>query len=221
MQSQNEQLLAQFENFLQQGEPFTSENIQTVENAERPIDLYQLFSELSALKAEVKKDARQQKDALGQFTHLLDTLQGGNKQLSQELGRHDNNRNNAVTRAKKDLLGEVIDINDRLQATVASLHHFKPPLMERKASRDFRLGLQEGLEMTLRRLEQLLNSHEVTTIDAMGQTVDPHTMRVSEVTKNNKQPDGIVLEEIQRGYLYKGKLLRLAEVVANKTAPKK
>lgn len=216
MQLQNEQLLAQFEDFLQQEEQFTSENIETLENTDRQVDLYQLFSELSALKSEVKKDARQQKDALGQFTNLLDTLQGGNKQLSKELERHDTNRNNAVTRAKKDLLGEVIDINDRLRATVASLHHFKPPLMERKASREFRLGLQEGLEMTLRRLELLLNSHEVIAVGAIGQTVDPYTMRVSEVVEDNKQPDGIVVEEIQRGYLYKGKLLRLAEVVANK-----
>ncbi|HFC92996.1 MAG TPA: nucleotide exchange factor GrpE [Leucothrix mucor] len=216
LQLQNEQLLAQFEDFLQQEEQFTSENIETLENTDRQVDLYQLFSELSALKSEVKKDARQQKDALGQFTNLLDTLQGGNKQLSKELERHDTNRNNAVTRAKKDLLGEVIDINDRLRATVASLHHFKPPLMERKASREFRLGLQEGLEMTLRRLELLLNSHEVIAVGAIGQTVDPYTMRVSEVVEDNKQPDGIVVEEIQRGYLYKGKLLRLAEVVANK-----
>ncbi len=216
MQLQNEQLLAQFEDFLQQEEQFTSENIETLENTDRQVDLYQLFSELSALKSEVKKDARQQKDALGQFTNLLDTLQGGNKQLSKELERHDTNRNNAVTRAKKDLLGEVIDINDRLRATVASLHHFKPPLMERKASREFRLGLQEGLEMTLRRLELLLNSHEVIAVGAIGQTVDPYTMRVSEVVEDNKQPDGVVVEEIQRGYLYKGKLLRLAEVVANK-----
>jgi len=216
LQLQNEQLLAQFEDFLQQEEQFTSENIETLENTDRQVDLYQLFSELSALKSEVKKDARQQKDALGQFTNLLDTLQGGNKQLSKELERHDTNRNNAVTRAKKDLLGEVIDINDRLRATVASLHHFKPPLMERKASREFRLGLQEGLEMTLRRLELLLNSHEVIAVGAIGQTVDPYTMRVSEVVEDNKQPDGVVVEEIQRGYLYKGKLLRLAEVVANK-----
>ena len=216
MQSQNEQLLAQFEAFLEQEEQLTSENVQTLDTTDRQVDLYQLFSELSALKAEVKKDARQQKEALGQFTNLLDILQGGNKQLTQELERHDTNRNHAVTQAKKDLLGEVIDINDRLQATVASLHHFKPPLMERKASREFRLGLQEGLEMTLRRLEQLLHSHKVIAVDAIGQTVDPNTMRVSEVIEDSKQPDGIVLEEIQRGYLYKGKLLRLAEVVANK-----
>lgn len=216
MQPENEQLLAQFEEFLQQEEQFTSENIQTVDNTDRPIDLYRLFSELLALKTEVKKDARLQKEALGQFSNLLNTLEGGNKQLTQELGRHDHNLNNAVIKAKKDLLNEVIDIDDRLQATIASLHHFKPPLMERKVSRDFRLGLQEGLEITLRRLEQLLNSYEVIAIDAIGQTVDPHTMRVTEISEDHEQPDGVVLEEIRRGYLYKGKLLRLAEVVANK-----
>jgi molecular chaperone GrpE len=216
LQSENEKLLAQFEDFLQQEEQFSSGNDDEIKNTGKQVDLYQLFSELSALKAEVKKDARQQKDALGNFTGVLDTLQNGNKQLTQELGRHDNNRKGAVVQAKKNLLSEVIDLNDRLQATIDSMHDFKPPLMERKASREFRLGLQEGLEMTMRRLQQLLNGHDVVAIDAIGQGVDPHTMRVSEVIENKKQPDGIVLEEIQRGYLYKGKLLRLAEVVANK-----
>jgi molecular chaperone GrpE len=216
LQLGNETLLAQFEDFLQQKEQFSSENNDEVKNTAQQVDLYQLFSELSALKTEVKTDARQQKDALRNFTSVLDTLQNGNNQLIQELGQHDKNRKDAVVQAKRNLLSEVIDLNDRLQATLDSIYDFKPPLMERKASREFRLGLQEGLEMTMRRLQQLLKGHDVVAIEAIGQGVDPHTMRVSEVVENKKQPDGIVLEEIQRGYLYKGKLLRLAEVVANK-----
>jgi molecular chaperone GrpE len=149
----------------------------------------------------------------------LDTLQSGNKQLTQELGRHDHNQKKAVTEAKKALLSDVIDINDRLQATLASMASFKAPLMERKASREFRLGLQEGLGMTMRRLEQLLNGHDVSAIEVIGKAVDPHTMRVSEIVEDKEQADGIVLEEVQRGYLYQGTLLRLAEVVANKVTP--
>ena len=221
MQSNNEKLLAQFEGFLQQGEQFTSENNNAIEKASQKVDLYQLFSELSALKAEVKKDARQKKEVMGHFTGMLDTLQDGNKQLTQELGRHDSHRKEAITRTKKDLLSEIIDLNDRLEATVASLHHFKPPLMERKVSREFREGLQQGLEMTLRRLEQLLQGHNVLAVEAIGKALDPHTMRVTEIREEKKQPDGIVLEEIRRGYLHQGTLFRLAEVVANKHDNKK
>jgi len=214
---ETETLLTQFEVFLQQGEALSFENNDAIANASKQVDLYQLFSELLALKTEVKKDARQQKEALGHFTGMLDTLENGNKQLSQELIQQENYRNNAVTQAKKELLNEVVDLNDRLQATIASMKMYRPPLLERKVSREFRMGVEEGLEMTLRRLEHFLTRCEVVAVEAtVGETVNPHTMRVIDIREEKKQADGVVLEEIQRGYLYQGKQLRLAEVIANK-----
>jgi len=216
LQAKNEQLLEQFENFLQQAEQLSPENNDAIEKASKQIDLYQLFSELSALKTEVKKEARQQKETITHFTKILDTLQNSNNQLTQELGKAESQRKNAIIQAKKDLLEGVIDLNDRLEATLISMENFKPPFMERKASREFHKGVQQGLAMTLRRVEQLLNSHDITPVKAIGKAVNPHTMRVTELKEEVKQPDGIVLEEIRRGYLHQGKLFRLAEVVANK-----
>ncbi len=216
MQSKNEQLLSQFKDFLLQGEQLSPENNDAIEKASKQIDLYQLFSELFALKTEVKKDARQQKETVAHFTRILDTLQNSNNQLTQELGKAEKQRENAIIQAKKDLLEGIIDLNDRLEATLISMEHFKPPFMERKASREFHKGIQQGLAMTLRRIEQLLNSHDITPVETIGKAVNPHTMRVTELREEAKQPDGIVLEEIRRGYLHQSKLFRLAEVVANK-----
>lgn len=221
MESRKEKLLAQFAAFLEQGTQGSGPEGDGCPDPERQEpDLYTLFVEMAALKAEVKKDARQHKEAMGYFHGLLETLQANNQQLTQELAHHQKSRQEAVLQAvlqaQQDLLEEMIDLRDRLQSTMDNIHAFKPPFWERRASRVFRSGLAEGLEITLRRMEQMLGSHGVTPLQAVGRPLDPRTMRVVEVRQEEGQADGIVLEEIRRGYLRQGKLFRLAEVVANR-----
>jgi molecular chaperone GrpE len=217
LESRKEKLLAQFAAFLEQGTQGAGPEEDGSPDPERQEpDLYTLFVEMAALKAEVKKDARQHKESVGYFHSLLETLQANNQQLTQELAHHQKSRQEAVLQAQQDLLEEMIDLQDRLQATMDNIHAFKPPFWERRASRVFRSGLAEGLEITMRRMEQMLGSHGVTPLQAVGRPFDPHTMRVVEVRKEEGQADGIVLEEIRRGYLRQGKLFRLAEVVANR-----
>jgi len=219
-----DKLLAQFEAFLEQGmqNDADSAEMDDLSGAEgRETDLYSLFVELAALKAEVKKEARQQKEALGHFNSLLETLQENNRQLTRESVLQHEMRQEAIMQAQRGLLEEIIDLQDRLQATMNSMRDFKPPLWERRASIAFRVSLREGMEITLRRIGQLLSSQGVTPLPTIGLPLDPYTMRVTEVRKEPGQVDGIVLEEIRQGYLRHGKLFRLAEVVANRHRDKR
>lgn len=208
----------QFEAFLEQGmqDIHAPAEADVTESEGREIDLYSVFVELAVLKAEVKKEARQQKEALAHFNSLLETLQENNRQLTQELGSQHATRQDAVMQAQRGLLEEVIDLQDRLQATMESIRDFKPPLWERRASREFRSSLREGMEITVRRIKQLLTSQGVSPLPTLGKSLDPYTMRVVEVREDRGQADGVVLEEIRRGYLHNDRLFRLAEVVANR-----
>lgn len=218
MESRSDILKAQFADFLAQAEQEPAP-VDLSNPAEMPTPgLYDLVGEIAALKTEVKNEGRQQKDTLGQFTGLLDTLQGNNHQLSHSLQQLQKTQQKAVTDAEKALLNEIIDLYDRLETSVHSLNHFAAPVLERKASREFRNSLQEGLEITLRRTAQLLEQYNIAPLEVMGQQVDPHTMRVTEVRYDPGKPDGQVLEEVCRGYLHQGQLFRLAEVVANRHA---
>lgn len=218
MESRSDILKAQFADFLAQAEQ-ESVPVDLNDLASSPTSgLYDLVGEVAALKAEIKNEGRQQKDTLGQFTDLLDTLQGNNHQLSQALQQQQKAQQKAVSDAEKTLLNEIVDLYDRLETSVHSLHHFVSPMMERKASKEFRDSLQEGLEITLRRTAQLLEQHTLKALLVMGKPVDPHTMRVTEVRYDPAIADGQVLEEVRRGYLHQGELFRLAEVVANRHA---
>lgn len=211
--TETETLLSQFRDFLQQADM----GIPSMEDGpQSPPDLYSLLLELATLKAEVKKDARQHKEAIGHFNTLLETLQANNRQLSQELGQQHEARQEAIRHAQSGLLVEIIDLQERLEATVAGIRNFRPPRWERRASQAFRASLLEGLEITLRRNGQLLASQGMVPVATVGKPLDPHTMRVVGVRTEPGQPDGVVLEEARRGYLHHGKPFRPAEVIANR-----
>lgn len=70
--------------------------------------------------------------------------------------------------------------------------------------------------MTLKRFEQLLQRHQVYAIDCVGKPLDPRTMSAVEISQDPKLDNGIVIEELRKGFLFENNVLRLAEVKVNK-----
>jgi len=74
-----------------------------------------------------------------------------------------------------------------------------------------------GVEMIHRQFLQVLEKSGLTTVEALGQMFDPQkhdaVMRVEDET----QVDGTVVEELQKGYAVRGKVIRpsMVKVVGN------
>jgi len=73
-------------------------------------------------------------------------------------------------------------------------------------------GILEGVEMVRGKLGKLLDGEGVSPIDAVGKPFDPHLHEAVLEVETRDQPDGTVVEEVRRGYLYKGRLLRASMV---------
>jgi molecular chaperone GrpE len=75
----------------------------------------------------------------------------------------------------------------------------------------------DGFRMILRKLQAILESEDVTPIEAAGQPFDPlwHEAVLQEETEEH--PDGYVTEEMQRGYRLGGRVLRpsMVKVASN------
>lgn len=66
----------------------------------------------------------------------------------------------------------------------------------------------EGLEMIHKQLLQILEQEEVTIIEAVGCIFDPHCHHaVMQVDDEDSEP-GIILEELQKGYRHRKRILR-------------
>ena len=73
--------------------------------------------------------------------------------------------------------------------------------------------LREGVNMTARIFRTKLRSIGVEAIPVTGEPFDPNTSQaVGMVAVSNAGQDGIVVEELQTGYMMRGQLLRPAQV---------
>lgn len=81
-------------------------------------------------------------------------------------------------------------------------------------------GLLEGVEMTLKKLKKVLEQEGVTPIDnPEGKTFDPTKHNAIATVELTAVPDGTVVEEIRKGYVMRGKVLRptIVKVAVNKS----
>jgi molecular chaperone GrpE len=70
----------------------------------------------------------------------------------------------------------------------------------------------KGMELIYQRLFDALNKLGLEPVAAQGQPFDPHVHHAVEMVESGDAPDHTVLAEFQRGYNFKGRLLRPAMV---------
>ena len=71
---------------------------------------------------------------------------------------------------------------------------------------------QKGIEMIAKRLETFLKSYGVTPIDAVGQQFDPSKHEAVAHEATEEFPESTVLEELRKGYIMNGRVLRTSVV---------
>jgi molecular chaperone GrpE len=75
-------------------------------------------------------------------------------------------------------------------------------------------ALLEGYGLIQDRLKRSMDAGQVRRIDCVGRAVDPALMTVLEVVDSTDELPGHVVDEVRRGYTWRGRVLRYAEVRA-------
>lgn len=212
--NQHNELLEDFRQYLEQS---TLEQSTALDHP----DLTTLLTEIAGLKTEVKTEARQFKNTLDTLSSALTTIQEDNKALTAELAAHTEHLAQQQRETLRTLLLDFVDIYDRLCTGLDVLENYRPvnALFRHSKEKDVRFikGIKKGQAMTAKRFEQLLQSYQVKVIDCVGKMLDPATMSAVETSHDPKLENGIVLEELRKGFLFQDQILRLAEVKVNKT----
>lgn len=73
-------------------------------------------------------------------------------------------------------------------------------------------ALQKGVDMIFRQLEQVLANEGLTPMNAVGQPFNPEFHQAIMQVESDEHEEGIVVEEVQKGYVLKDKVLRPAMV---------
>lgn len=213
MHPHKQQLLDEFAGYLERSD-FDDDDFK-----QQP-DLNSLLTEMVGLKTEVKTESRHLKTMLDQFTVSLETLQQDNQALTQQL--HDYKARLAKQKhdIERKMIAEILDLYDRLSAGLQVLQNYRPvnALFNHSKKQDTRYikSLREGQQLTVQRLEQILQSYQVRPIETGGKVLDPHLMVAMATVRDKQLPPGAVVEELRKGFYYREQILRLAEVKVNK-----
>jgi molecular chaperone GrpE len=70
---------------------------------------------------------------------------------------------------------------------------------------------RKGIEMIFKNLHKVLDEESVNTIPAIGQKFDPYKHEVM-LKAESEQPEDTIIEELQKGYVMNGKVIRYAKV---------
>jgi molecular chaperone GrpE len=76
-------------------------------------------------------------------------------------------------------------------------------------------SLLEGYGLMQNRLRRVMQAEDIERIECLGRQVDPELMIVVEVVDEPDVPAHTVIEELRRGYLWRGRVVRHAEVKAS------
>ena len=97
---------------------------------------------------------------------------------------------------------------DTIKSLLPVVDNFERALQSKSEAAEFRAGV----DLIYKQLRDVLSKLGVQPIDAKGQQFDPRFHEAVEMVDNPDAADHEVLEEWQRGYKYKDRLLRPAMV---------
>ncbi|MDP2620151.1 MAG: nucleotide exchange factor GrpE [Hyphomicrobiales bacterium] len=110
---------------------------------------------------------------------------------------------------------DVLAVGDNLRRAIEAV-----PRAERAAADPALAALHEGVEMTERELQNMLEKHQVRRIDPKGERFDPHFHQAMFEVPNEEVASGTVVEVVQAGYVIGERVLRPAMVGVSKGGPK-
>lgn len=95
------------------------------------------------------------------------------------------------------------------------LDNFERAVAASKDSRDFD-SLLKGIDMIQRQLGQTLEQEGLKAMEAVGEAFNPEFHQAVMQVESDEHEEGIVVEELQKGYVFKDKVLRPAMVKVSK-----
>ena len=158
-----------------------------------------------------KKNRRGSKQLLAELEDARALAEGNKEKYQRLLAEFDNARaRNEKENAKmfdygaKDTLEKLLPVIDNFDRALASI------------SEEEKNAFSDGVEMIYKQLMDTLDSIGVKPMNPVGKEFDPNFHNAVIHIEDEEQGENIVVEEMQKGYMYKDQVLRHSMVkVAN------
>ena len=162
----------------------------------------------TSLAAEIKRLESEKADLTDRLVRLAAEMDNLRKRTDRELT---DTRKYAVSK----FAGDMLVVGDNLRRALNAV-----PADHRESADEAWKSLIEGVEVTEREMERLLEKNGVTRITAVGERFDPHRHQAMFEIPDPSVPAGTVVQVVQEGYQIGDRVLRAALVGVSKGGPK-
>lgn len=117
--------------------------------------------------------------------------------------RMDRNMQDMIDAAKRSVIGDFLVVLDNMEKAV-------------NTGKEHKEAIIEGVELTVKSFKDLLRKYNIKTIEPGEETFNPDIHEALAMQDSNSVPRNSILQTLEKGYMYKDKLLRPAKVVVSK-----
>lgn len=153
-----------------------------------------------------EQPAGEQSALAAEVAQLKDQLLRALAETENTRRRAERDREDAGKFAAANFARDVLTVSDNLRRAIDSVP------ADAKAGNVALAALTEGVELTDRQLQSMLEKHGIKPVAPMDQPFDPNLHQAMFEVPNSGKPAGTVVQVLQPGYVIHGRLLRPALV---------
>ncbi len=168
------------------------EEVRAPEESVEVVETENLIEEMNRLREELEKARAEAEAYKDRYLRAMAEMDNMRKRLEKRFAEE-------AEQEKRRFLRAILPLVDNLEMVVK--HSESDPKV-----------LREGVRMILQEFMRTLEQEGVKPVPSVGQKFDPFVHEAVEVVETEQHPEETVVDEVQKGYTYKGSLLRPARV---------
>jgi molecular chaperone GrpE len=168
-------------------------------------------TQIDLLKERLAKSEEQVKKLEDRLLRLAAEFDNYKKRMAKEFGY-------LIKNANENLILQLLETLDNFQRALNSAP--AKGGISNKTSNDYE-SFHKGVELIYTHLKKILTKEGLKEIESIGKPFDPNFHEAVTQAESDKYDEGVVMEEISKGYMLNDRLLRASGVVVSKGKPKK
>jgi molecular chaperone GrpE len=162
-----------------------------------------------------RKEIKSLEKELQELSSQAEQLQQENEELLAKFKRVSADYVNFQKRSAKQISEAVSYEKEKIvKSLLPAMDNFEHTLSHAETAEDVK-AVVKGVKIIYDQMLDILKSHEVEQISALGEKFDPALHQAMMQKADEEKEDGEVLEEYQKGYKLNGRVVRPAKVVVN------
>lgn len=154
------------------------------------------MDKIKSQRRNYKKELEEKEKLLADYKEQLQRLQA---EFENYIKRNEKERKELLDYTSKDILLKLVNIYDDFQRAL----NVSKNCDEKE--------LVEGIKIIFNNFEKVLKEEGIQEIKCVGEKFNPYRHEVLDKVEHNEE-EGKIIEELQKGYMFKDKILRFSKV---------